>query len=71
VVHLFRFAGDHIAELWDVGQPVPDESVKRQRDVLTAPKPRRLPPRSISAIIAPIAAVAEGWKLEAGGCFGA
>jgi predicted SnoaL-like aldol condensation-catalyzing enzyme len=27
VVHLFRFEGDRIAELWDVGQPVPDESV--------------------------------------------
>ena len=26
VVHLF-FEGDHIADLWDVGQPVPDESV--------------------------------------------
>jgi predicted SnoaL-like aldol condensation-catalyzing enzyme len=23
VVHLFRFEGDKIAELWDVGQPVP------------------------------------------------
>src|SRR5262245_12373377 len=23
VVHLFRFEGDRIAELWDVGQPVP------------------------------------------------
>ena len=27
VVHLFRFEGDRIAELWDVGQPVPEESV--------------------------------------------
>jgi predicted SnoaL-like aldol condensation-catalyzing enzyme len=27
VVHLFRFDGDRIAELWDVGQPVPAESV--------------------------------------------
>jgi predicted SnoaL-like aldol condensation-catalyzing enzyme len=27
VVHLFRFEGDRIAELWDVGQPVPGESV--------------------------------------------
>jgi len=26
VVHLFRFAGDGIAELWDVGQPVPAEN---------------------------------------------
>jgi predicted SnoaL-like aldol condensation-catalyzing enzyme len=27
VVHLFRFEGDRIAELWDVGQEVPEESV--------------------------------------------
>jgi predicted SnoaL-like aldol condensation-catalyzing enzyme len=27
VVHLFRFEGDRIAELWDVGQAVPEESV--------------------------------------------
>ena len=27
VVHIFRFEGDRIVELWDVGQPVPDESV--------------------------------------------
>ena len=27
VVHLFRFEGDRIAELWDVGQPVPAQSV--------------------------------------------
>ncbi len=27
VVHLFRFEGDRIAELWDVGQPVPEQSV--------------------------------------------
>ena len=27
LVHLFRFEGDRIAELWDIGQPVPDESV--------------------------------------------
>ena len=27
LVHLFRFDGDRIAELWDVGQPVPAESV--------------------------------------------
>lgn len=27
VVHIFRFEGDRIAELWDVGQAVPDESV--------------------------------------------
>jgi predicted SnoaL-like aldol condensation-catalyzing enzyme len=25
VVHIFRFEGDRIAELWDVAQPVPDE----------------------------------------------
>jgi predicted SnoaL-like aldol condensation-catalyzing enzyme len=27
VVHLFRFEGERIVELWDVGQPVPAESV--------------------------------------------
>ncbi|MGH8527328.1 MAG: nuclear transport factor 2 family protein [Gammaproteobacteria bacterium] len=27
VMHLFRFEGDRIAELWDIGQPVPAESV--------------------------------------------
>jgi len=26
VVHIFRFDGDRIAELWDVGQPVPPDS---------------------------------------------
>lgn len=26
VVHIFRFSGGKIAELWDIGQPVPDES---------------------------------------------
>lgn len=26
VVHIFRFQGDRIAELWDVGQPVPESS---------------------------------------------
>lgn len=26
VVHIFRFEGGLIAELWDVGQPVPDQS---------------------------------------------
>ena len=25
LVHIFRFEGDRIAELWDVGQPVPAE----------------------------------------------
>jgi len=27
VVHIFRFEGDRIAELWDVGQPVPKDSL--------------------------------------------
>jgi predicted SnoaL-like aldol condensation-catalyzing enzyme len=27
VFHLFRFEGDRIAELWDVGEPVPEEVV--------------------------------------------
>ena len=27
VVHIFRFDGDRIVELWDVGQEVPEESV--------------------------------------------
>ena len=26
VVHVFRFVGDRIVELWDVGQPVPADS---------------------------------------------
>ena len=26
-IHLFRFEGDHIVELWDVGQAVPEKSV--------------------------------------------
>ncbi len=26
LVHIFRFAGGRIAELWDIGQPVPDDS---------------------------------------------
>jgi predicted SnoaL-like aldol condensation-catalyzing enzyme len=26
VVHLFRFEDDRIVELWDIGQPVPEES---------------------------------------------
>ena len=29
VFHLFRFEGDRIVELWDVGQPVPAESVNK------------------------------------------
>jgi predicted SnoaL-like aldol condensation-catalyzing enzyme len=26
VMHLFRFEGDRIVELWDVGRPVPEDS---------------------------------------------
>ncbi len=26
IVHIFRFEGDLVAELWDVGQPVPSDS---------------------------------------------
>jgi predicted SnoaL-like aldol condensation-catalyzing enzyme len=26
VVHIFKFEGDRIAELWDMGQPVPENS---------------------------------------------
>ncbi len=26
-VHIFRFEGDRIVELWDVGQPVPEKSL--------------------------------------------
>ena len=26
VMHIFRFDGDHIVELWDLGQPVPETS---------------------------------------------
>ena len=26
VVHIFRFAGDRVLELWDVGQPEPEDS---------------------------------------------
>ena len=26
VVHIFRFSGDRIVELWDVGQPVPADT---------------------------------------------
>lgn len=26
VVHIFRFKGDRIVELWDVGQPIPEKS---------------------------------------------
>jgi predicted SnoaL-like aldol condensation-catalyzing enzyme len=29
VVHLFRFEGDRIAELWDIGQQAPDNSPNR------------------------------------------
>ena len=27
VVHVFRFEGERIAELWDVGQPIPEQMV--------------------------------------------
>ncbi len=30
VVHIFRFEGDRIVELWDVAQPVPREVVNRE-----------------------------------------
>jgi len=26
LVHIFKFQGDHIVELWDMGQPVPENS---------------------------------------------
>ncbi len=26
LVHIFRFAGDRVAEIWDLGQPVPQDS---------------------------------------------
>ena len=26
VVHIFRFEGDHIVEMWDIGQAVPEDS---------------------------------------------
>jgi predicted SnoaL-like aldol condensation-catalyzing enzyme len=29
VVHLFRFVGDRIAEMWDVGQPLPADNPNR------------------------------------------
>ena len=25
VVHIFRFAGNHIVEMWDLGQQIPDD----------------------------------------------
>ena len=27
VVHIFRFEGGRIAELWDLGMPIPEDSV--------------------------------------------
>jgi predicted SnoaL-like aldol condensation-catalyzing enzyme len=30
LVHLFRFEGDRIAELWDIGQPVPDQPINEK-----------------------------------------
>ena len=27
VVHIFRFEGERIAELWDIGQPVPESTI--------------------------------------------
>ena len=27
LVHIFRFAGEHVVELWDISQEVPEESV--------------------------------------------
>ena len=29
VVHIFRFENDHIAEMWDVGQEIPQESLNQ------------------------------------------
>jgi predicted SnoaL-like aldol condensation-catalyzing enzyme len=26
LVHIFRFHGDRVVELWDIGQPVPEDS---------------------------------------------
>ena len=26
LVHIFRFHGDRVIELWDIGQPVPEDS---------------------------------------------
>jgi predicted SnoaL-like aldol condensation-catalyzing enzyme len=26
LMHIFRFEGDRVVELWDIGQPVPEES---------------------------------------------
>lgn len=30
VVHIFRFQENRIAELWDIGQPVPDNSINEK-----------------------------------------
>jgi predicted SnoaL-like aldol condensation-catalyzing enzyme len=32
VVHIFRFQGDHIAELWDLGQAVPSDNPNTARE---------------------------------------
>jgi len=29
VVHLFRFDGDRIVELWDVGMPIPEKAINQ------------------------------------------
>lgn len=31
LVHLFRFEGDRVVELWDMGQPVPEDSPNENR----------------------------------------
>ena len=30
VVHIFRFDGDRVVELWDVGQAVPEDAVNEK-----------------------------------------
>ena len=42
VVHILRFAGDKIVELWDVGQEVPEDSLNASHPWRRAPPgPRR------------------------------